>query len=366
MLRKILAHLISGQTMPVYIAHEIVKPQIDVCLLTNATRKEYENIADVLDETQIDEIEVAAFDYFDIYNKLQKYSEQYLEEGDELILNFTGGTKIQSSAMFQFAMDSGYKAIYINGQNGEYILFYNGKEIERKVFPVKITPKKYLALSGYELNIGSFDEVEKMPKVKEYLSVMKDYYRTFLPVIKGKKRKKKNYESIYSIQGKSINIKLIHKGVTYYEISLTSVKKNALNNYRWYFNDGFWLEYWTYQIIRQANKFDYVVPNLKIPYYSKAVNTSAKNEIDILAMKGVIPYIFECKTGTIKMSDIDKLNFLRREYFGRYSRLFFVGNTTPNPAMRERLNDNNITFIRFSELEEFIKNLKYSNSPSLK
>ena len=168
--------------MPVYIANEIIKPQINACLLTNASRKEYENIANALYETPIDEIKVTAFDYLDIYNKLQKYSEQYLEEGDELILNFTGGTKIQSVAMFQFAMDNRHKAIYINGQNGEYILFQNGKEIERKIFPVKITPEKYLALSGYELKTGSFNEVEKMPEIKEYLSVMKNYYNTFLPV----------------------------------------------------------------------------------------------------------------------------------------------------------------------------------------
>ena len=364
MSQKILAHLISGQTMPVYIANEIIKPQINACLLTNASRKEYENIANALYETPIDEIKVTAFDYLDIYNKLQKYSEQYLEEGDELILNFTGGTKIQSVAMFQFAMDNRHKAIYINGQNGEYILFQNGKEIERKIFPVKINPKKYLALSGYELLEGSFKEAERDIKVKEYLSVMRKHYKTFLPVIKGKK--KKNYESIYSIQGKSINIKLIHKGVTYYEILLTSVKKNALNNYRWYLNDGFWLEYWTYQIIRKTSKFDYVVSNVKIPYHNENSDSTAKNEIDILAMKGVVPYIFECKTGTIRMGDINKLNFLRREYFGRYSRLFFVGINKPTKAMREKLSDNNIVFIHFLQLEAFIKNLELNNSPSLK
>jgi hypothetical protein len=83
-------------------------------------------------------------------------------------------------------------------------------------------------------------------------------------------------------------------------------------------------------------------------------------------MKGVVPYIFECKTGTIRMGDINKLNFLRREYFGRYSRLFFVGINKPTKAMREKLSDNNIVFIHFLQLEAFIKNLELNNSPSLK
>ena len=364
MSRKILVHLISGQTMPVYIAHEIIKPQINVCLLTNASRKEYENIANALYETPIDEIEVTAFDYFDIYNKLQRYSEQYLEEGDELILNFTGGTKIQSVAMFQFAMDNGYKAIYINGQNGEYILFQNGKEIERKIFPVKISPKKYLALSGYELNAGSFDEVEKMPEIKKYLSVLKDHYSILFQINKGSKKRK--HSKIYSITDGEIKVNLVYKDKILFKIHLTNVSKSRLSKYQRYLSYGFWLEYWTYQIINEANKFDYVVPNAKIPYYNKEADSSAKNEIDVLAMKGVVPYIFECKTATIKMGDINKLNFLRREYFGRYSRLFFVGTIQPTKPMREKLADNNITFIHFSKLKKFIKTLKLNNYPSLK
>ena len=361
---KILVHLISGQTMPVYIAHKIIEPDIDACLFTESSRKQYENIV-VAFRNDIDEILVPAFDYEDIYFKTERYVEEILDKNDEVIFDFTGGTKIQSLALFNFAMKNGHKAIYINTQNHEYILFENYKEIKREKFNVSIHPETYLALGGFGFSGETFEKYEKDPVASNFLKIMEEHYKKLANVISRKKNNLSGGSKIY-ISKNYVNIEIYHRDALLFSYKQNNVSKNYSNFLNKLFAAGTWLEYLTYKKIRNSLKFDYVEANVKIPYGKSEENLESKNEIDVLAIQGVTPYVFECKTAPIKQEEITKLTSLRNIYFGRYCKLVIVGLKEITNVKVEKLKDNNIEYVKFDKLDEYLSKLNFESNPNLK
>ncbi len=350
--------------MPVYIAHKIVKPDIDACMFTESSRKQYENISYAL-HNDIDEIHVSPFDFNEIYSKAEKYVNEYLNKEDEIIFDFTGGTKIQSLALFNYAMKNGHKAIYINTQNQEYILFHNFKETERNKFNVAIDPKTYLALGGFDVIIESFDKYESLPFAKEFFDVMENAHNYLRNILAGKPGKI-NTRSKITISKSKADIKLYANGKLLYSYSNPKLNKNSRKMLNHLFGAGTWLEYLAYRKIKDSGKFDFIEPNLKIPYNETQDNQTSKNEIDVLAIRQTIPYVFECKTASISQDEIAKLTSLRRTYFGRYCKLIFVGLKKLNETKIEKLKDNNIEYVKFDDLDDYLNNLNFSNNPSLK
>lgn len=358
---KILIHLISGQTMPVYIDHEIIDPDIDACMFTESSRQQYKNIVNAL-ENDIDEILVPPFDFNYIYSKTEIYVNEYLDKDDEIIFNFTGGTKIQSLALFNYAMANKHKAIYINTQDQEYILFSEFKEIERKKIEVTISPKTYLALGGFEFTSGSFEEYEKNSIAKKFLQIMEKHHKQLASIISNRKNRTKGRSKI-TIEKKFVNIQLYSGDKLLFWHRETNISKKEYNLLKKLFSPGFWLEYLTYKKIKESCKFDYVDANVKIPYGELGNFVESKNEIDVLAIDGVTPCVFECKTSSISQEEISKLISVRRTYFGRYCKLIFVGLSKPRGTNLENLIDNNIDFVRFNNLKNYLNNLNCENNP---
>ncbi len=353
---RILFHIISGQTMPVFIADQIIGPDKNVYIVTKDSENLLPNVSNTIGGTY-DVIYTSAFDFDDLYSKLEKYVSTLIPLKNELVFNFTGGTKIQSLAFFEFANSHNYKSIYINGQNNEIIVFRSGKVLKRKNYSVKIPPEKYLSLSGYQLE---FEKNIKLDKVSlSFLNLMKKHYRKFFKIIQQKK-KLINESSYIKLYDKQTSIRLVHNNMIYFSASTNS------KIFRKVISPGFWLEYLSYLTLKNSGKFDFVYLNTKIFYKKQSITETYKNEIDILAMRGTTPYIFECKTAAVKNDEIDKLNYLRRTYFGRYARIFIIGMNKPTESKLEKIKDNNITFIPFSELEMYINNFNFEENPSLK
>lgn len=353
---RVLLNLISGQTMPVYIADQITNPEILTCLFTKQSETEYNNIVNSISK-KIDEIEIPAFDFNKIKISLEEYISKYLSKDDELIFNFTGGTKIQSIALFQYAMENNYEAIYINAESEEYIRFKNNNAVERKKYEVKIKPNTYLSLSGHKLD---FSKTNVTKNGQKYLDLMEKYSKLFNPLITKGKINSRILGSYFKVSIESIKVKLQVDG----EVKLSFDSK--------LFDDfvvlgkGYWLEHLSAQKLKSINQFDYVYSNLLIPRVNIANEGSYKNEIDILAMHGTTPYIFECKNKRIEKADIDKLNYLKRTYFGRYCKLFFIGTFPPSSTIQEALSDYQIRFINFYQLSNFLNSFDFSSNPNLK
>ena len=78
--------------------------------------------------------------------------------------------------------------------------------------------------------------------------------------------------------------------------------------------------------------------------------SDTENEIDIIAMKGIIPVFISCKNGNVSIDELYKLDVVARRFGGEYAKRVLVAtaldDTKPGTqALRQRANDMNIRII---------------------
>ncbi len=157
---KVLFHLISGQNMPVYIADKTINPDKNVYVYTEAAHKNLDQIKSVLSR-ESDDLYVTPYDYNENIKILQNYIFANLKGSNQLILNFTGGTKISSLASFELFRNLGNDAVYINSENDE-IIYFKGEEFPKiEKINVSISPKAYLKLHGHSIKSDNFNELNE-------------------------------------------------------------------------------------------------------------------------------------------------------------------------------------------------------------
>lgn len=77
----------------------------------------------------------------------------YLQEGEQIWLNLTAGTKIMSLSALQAAYGTGITLLYTSTETGEFIfLRSDGVESHRERIAVNISVKQYLQAYGFEVS----------------------------------------------------------------------------------------------------------------------------------------------------------------------------------------------------------------------
>lgn len=105
--------------------------------------------------SHVDVLPALKVDAYDIQKSrlvLSQTVSQYLNEGAEVWLNLTAGTKIMSLAGLQAAYGTGITLVYTSSETGEYIfLRSDGTESHRIRIDVQISVKQYLQAFGFEV-----------------------------------------------------------------------------------------------------------------------------------------------------------------------------------------------------------------------
>lgn len=360
---KILMHLISGQNSQVYIAHKLYKPDVNVLFYTPASEKNLIPLKVALKESKlIEEVKIHAFEYAKIKSTIAEIIKKHEPGKHDIILNFTGGTKIQSVAMYENGRDSGLKMAYVNSEQHNILELGDRFPVKYSTLDIPINPVDYLQVNGQKVK----DEKEAVsPNSKELVRVLStrfNHFSKFLLEFASKEPLRHSYHlskevtkgeiagSQYNFKQNSFYLKLVLNG----EVLFEADEKPG----RLLVEDvtGKWLEKAVYKSICKSELFAEVNMNLKIEYKSKEY----KNEFDILAMKGTDLCLFECKSGKVKAADIDQLVALRA-MLGRFTRLFVVTWFKPGSVMLERLADNNITPLSFPNLTMELKEISIYN-----
>ena len=132
---KTLINLISGQTIPNLIAQKYIKPDKTILLYSKGSIKQKDNYKNVITQSDIEEYQVEAFDFFGISKCIEKIIDQY--KRNDIILNFTCGTKIMSLASFEVFRNTGHLSIYIDSENNK-IYKYKNNHCESEIIQIKI------------------------------------------------------------------------------------------------------------------------------------------------------------------------------------------------------------------------------------
>lgn len=362
---KILMHLISGQNSQVYFAIKQFNPDQNVFFYTKESKKNLPQIYSVIDKESSFEVEIKAFDYQNIKDRIVETVDKYQSDDNVLIMNITGGTKIQSIALFQVATDRNLSVVYVNSEDHHILEIAGNDSVIHPTNKPEINPVEYLMINGQKLIVQEVADSPNSDRLVDVLSRNFWEFSTFTQKLARfdplKKTEKFSAEinsgklagSKYEYHPGLFKVKLVLKGKVLFEAEEKPGSELVKD-----FTGG-WLEKASFKYIAESGKFTGTSMNLKIAYSTDA----DKNEFDILAMKGTDLCLFECKSGNVKAADIDQLVALRG-ILGKYTRLFLIACFKPRDILIERLSEYNIKFILFSNIKGELKKLP-DNNPNI-
>lgn len=372
----VLFQLVSGQLMPNYIAHKIIRPVYSVYLHTKDTIGKIEacKVPLELSVNNYHEIEIEAFDWEKAYQVINLEILKDIYKGKSLKLNWTSGTKISADAAKQVFIDHQLPYFYCNTESQEIYYFKNNKTLNREKYErsfitfqdlVKINAPNFL----FNVSKNNNDD----PGVKKINDFM---YELFV------KQSKKGYDKLITIINKELSSKNPKKEVSllkkridndYFSAELGYERKrltfrvwdiisettlidinNETDNYGYMLKalTGGWFEQLVMNILDETKIFKTLSLNNKITGVNKE-NKEESNEYDICGMTSEgFPAIFECKSGSVNSTDIDKFSASKKMYFGTYSKLIVISFFPVNrEIVKSKLKSLNIDSILFNELK---------------
>lgn len=356
---KILINLIGGQPAPNYIAVIETKSDRFINLYSSSTKQHHSNLCNVLSNLKWDHhFEVDAYDFENVQKVVSNIFNEY-GKTNELILNLTGGTKIMSIAAFIRFNELHLPMVYVDTQNDKIISFSTNSILQREI-SCNIRMKDYFLLHGQVFPDHKNKILCRDPEFGKTLELMFESNQKINPLVVdvAKIKPEKIKSDISFAKGKS-NISWNNKEKSFTlevkkPVSKT-IKLSGIESFKFF--TGGWFEEKVYLEILSLKYFDEVNLNVKLPLTlkSKDKNDNPKNEIDIVAIKKDVMYIFECKSGGVRQEDINKLRAIK-ELFGTYARVILVNYFRINNAtIREKINEFRIECLIFNNKENDLK-----------
>lgn len=345
---RILINLISGQTIPNLIACKFVNPDKVILLYTVGSIKQKDNFKMTYQNTQYEEYEVDAFNFEDVFFCVKNIIEK--NSNNEIILNFTCGTKIMSMASFEIFRRTNLEAIYIDSENAKIYIF-KGAQVYNKNLDITLTLEEHLKINGhiYQLDSEKFlDEGRK--DYFEYLEKnFNESISKFLSIINAEFEKDR--KSFYSN-----NFSLKQNGNEYYwddHNQCSSIIFNG-NKFVIYGKDsikyitGLWFEDLVYyKKFLNNNLYDEVRRNIHI---QDKKGKQDMIELDIVGLYKNNLHLFELKSGKPRREAINNLKTIK-EQLGTYTKVFLISyfDLNDNDPLIERMQDLGIEFYKYSD-----------------
>jgi hypothetical protein len=344
-MKKILINLISEQRIQNLIAIRHFKPDAVVALATPAFKEQIKTF-EFISKVPHREIQVKAYKLSENLQILQSLMEDY--EDSQLIINYTGGTKIMAlSAILKVLLSANFKVelAYVNSHdlNMESIIVNEDKSLNSKTHPLSIQIKldEYIALMGE--NIQHIDHYQTdQENERQYLSHQLLINTYFSKVFKKQKSffTKKGIPHIsHSVIIDDINI--------FWDLHELRIKTSKTNfNYKHSdggkYLTGSWLEELIFDKLQKSGRFEECAKNITIDYKEQETTKYFKNEIDVAVRKGFKTAFIECKAGNVTQDHIYKLHSITKHYLGTFGVPVLFSKFKPQPNIIEKCKDLNI------------------------
>jgi hypothetical protein len=343
-----LINLIGGQTVPNLIAQKYINPDNILLLYTKGSIKQKDCYKSVSPHITFSECEIDPYNF----DQIQKVISDFIDSNssDNIILNFTGGTKIMSLASFEVFKKLNYPSIYVDSENGNIYNYYHNKCLTDKI-DVKISTEEYLKLNNHIYKIDPPKNIEQSrveyyeylennftPNLLKFLSLINSTYKS---------NNKKSFS----------NNTIIQDGPFFYSWSQeSSSSKIIIDNKEFiisgkdsmYYITGLWFEDLVYnKKFLNNNLYDEINRNIHI---KDKAGKKDMIEIDIVALHKNNLHLFELKSGRVAREHLNNLRTIK-EQLGTYTKLFIISFfelDDPN-VLNDRMRDLNIQFFKYSD-----------------
>jgi len=369
MSETVLINILSDQVMPNFIATMEVAPSCVVALASKDSQKQ----AKVLEDLTGVPHEIEPFKPYDFQEDFHTILRliKGIPEDDEIIINFTGGTKVMSVTSVMGAIAAGadrtFEMVYVDTSEN-----YLQRIRVEKGRLIALEPKPLTKLIPFEACIILNNE--KIRSSNSCLSAAQEERLSAARLLSGwqmnnffNNQKKRFFDNgKLKLNGEFKFSAKDPKGITSYgrcswsnhKIEITPPKKDTVllegDDILEYITGG-WLEEYIFALCRDSGKFDDLLCNVVLSLkddtiqiikqkYGKKHKTD-KNELDVVVTKGVRSAIIECKSGNIFQEHIYKVAALRDALLGRHGVAVIAARFPPAPGIKEKAKDFNVEII---------------------
>lgn len=382
MSEKVLINILSQEMMPNFIAAMEVAPDRVIALTTPRSEKQiaaFEKMTGIPHETR----KIDPYDLRTDYERACGLISELAPETD-VVLNFTGGTKVMSlAAALGCIRSSGQRnmeLIYVDTERRqlETLKLEEGRLLfgDYRPLTLPIPLEVYVRLAGETITSSqtglSEAGQERSAIARELLNKR---YQTFFRA--GAIRKKLAEEAasgqieipLSDKNGRKSGEKGLLKW-TQNEFEFQTERetlRGSCSDSPAFFN-GTWLEEVSFNACLQSKKFDTVTANIVLSLRPETIRKeqrlpwnrnrsleglSEKNEIDLVVTKGPRAALCECKSGQVRQEDLYKLVALKNLLLGRLGIAVLISRLKPAPKEMEKMKDLGILCI----CEEALKKL---------
>lgn len=332
-----------------------------------------------------------------LIDSLKKYYDNYLpkiifkkiavQEGDpqlfskiinenknkNIIVNLTGGSRINSLELLNICKDNSIKAIYIDIKNKKLYEFNNKIEVINEEYEDLELGKLVKASGGEVIN----DSTELSNK-KDLILLTKEIYINLEIWHRYKQRLYEPNIFIHNAESPKeirINLNLLENeekallnkvlkrlkdigGIEYFNESDEEIKVDFKNEYlkSFIFKSGTWLEIATNNMINEIKEIDEVKSGVMFLWNDKS--NVVRNEVDVIAVKDSIPICISCKDSDKYNEDaLNELDVYSKQIGGKNAYKILVATKEPiKSAVKDRAKEMGINLIIFDGNEEKFKN----------
>jgi hypothetical protein len=235
-------------------------------------------------------------------------------ERDQIVVNFTGGTKCMSIGAYIAARDAGVIALYVDTANEKLVWFYPDDSVQQEEFDCSVTVDVYLRAYGKQLDE---DRTRKhalpkgaYPAAQELVNLWPQCRKTLEAFGKAISKEGKNWVDTNEVDDNVAGI-LENSGFIQRKQNVWEVTQQGKP-----FLTGGWLEAMVYVLLRDSKNFD----DVQIRWCIKGI----ENELDVLLTRNGQMAIIDCRSGDLGgQTTLNRLQALR-SVFGTFARTFFV------------------------------------------
>lgn len=332
--------------------------------------------------------------YYENYLSTVKFNKILVEEGNidsltktineskdrNILINLTGGSRINSLALLNISKDNSLKSIYIDIKNKNLYIFDKNIEVIKEEYEDMQLENIIKASGGTLLNDSS-----DLSNKEDLIYLTKKIY-TNLDLWHKHKQKLydtnifiHNYEEFKTVtiktqslteEEKNLINKILNKlkemnGIDYSEVSSGEIVVSFKNEYlkSFIFKSGTWLEIATNTIIREIKEIDEVKSGVMFLWNDK-INV-VKNEVDVIAVRDAVPICISCKDSDKYNEDaLNELDVYSKQIGGSKAFKILVATKEPSKlAVKDRAKEMEISLIIFNgNEEEFKKQIKMAIS----
>jgi hypothetical protein len=242
----------------------------------------------------------------DINSKLEDFAKEKLGDGDNLIVNLTGGTKIMSIGVYNFFKELKSTIYYLPiGKNIYKQIFPSLKQREHKL-NFRISLKDYLISYGIDIKSRDINRTLKDKKYTEHLFRKFTNNEIDMEII----------DDLRTLRNKKQIPLEVEKSSFLNKIAFRTEEEGVLNKKEIKYLTGGWFEEYGYNLVREHIQLRYDKIGLDV----QISHAGTQNEFDVMFVHENILYVIECKTAlkdgkrSLLNDTLYKLSALKRDF----------------------------------------------------